>query len=114
MTGKTYFYTGKAIKPRFTVYDRAGKKVGKKKNIPKYKATVKITLKKGKTAKIKAEEVKKGGKIKRRRKLRYESSNPNVATVSKKGKIKARGKGTCYIRVYSQSGAYKSVKVKVK
>ncbi|MCR5474221.1 MAG: InlB B-repeat-containing protein [Lachnospiraceae bacterium] len=30
MTGKTYFYTGKAIKPKFAVYDRAGKKVGKK------------------------------------------------------------------------------------
>ena len=50
--------------------------IGNKRNVSK------ITLKMGKTAQIKAKEVKKDKKIERHRKLCYESSNTKVATVT--------------------------------
>ena len=83
-------------------------KIGNKKNVSK------ITLKMGKTAQIKAKEVKKDKKIARHRKLCYESSNTKVATVTPDGLIRATGKGTCTIWVYAQNGVYKEIKVTVK
>lgn len=76
----------------------------------------KVTLKKGGTFKIKATEVKKNSsqKIKRHRKIGYESTNTKVAAVSKNGKIKAKAKGTCYIYLYAQNGVSKKIKVQVK
>ena len=47
-------------------------------------------------------------------KVRYLSSDPKIATVSAKGKIKAKAKGTCKIYVHAVNGAYKTVKVTVK
>ena len=77
---------------------------------------VSLSLKKKKSFTIKATAVKQSGKLalKNHRKLKFESSNPKVATVSAKGKIVAKKKGTCYIYVYSQSGTYKRIKVTVK
>lgn len=72
-------------------------KVGKKKTI---KAS--YTLPKGKKASIHIA------------KFRYESTNTKVATVTKKGVVKAKKKGTAYIYVYAQNGVYKKVKVTVK
>lgn len=74
----------------------------------------KVTLKKGKKFTIKAKEVKKDKTIKHHRKIAYESDNPEVATVSKKGVVKAKKKGSCYIYVYAQNGVYKRVRVTVK
>ena len=77
----------------------------------------KVTLKKGKTAKVKAKLVlyKKGRKtLDHVAKFRYASSNENVAKVSKKGTIKAVGKGKCNIYVYAQNGCAKKMKVTVK
>ena len=74
----------------------------------------KVTLKKGKKFTIKAKEIKQSKTIKHHRTIAYESSNTKVATVSKKGVVKAKGKGTCYIYVYAQNGVYKRVKVTVK
>ena len=82
--------------------------IGNKKNVSK------ITLKMGKTAQIKAKEVKKDKKIERHRKLCYESSNTKVATVTPDGLIRATGKGTCTIWVYAQTGVYKTLKITVK
>lgn len=48
------------------------------------------------------------------RSICYESSNTKVATVSKKGVIKAKAKGSCTVYVYAQNGTYKAVKVTVK
>ena len=73
-----------------------------------------VTLKTGKTFKLKVTAVSKGGKIKIHRKICYESSNTDIATVSSKGKIKAKAAGTCYVFAYAQDGTYKSIKVKVK
>ena len=46
--------------------------------------------------------------------LRYESSNPAVAKVSKSGKITAVSVGTTNVIVYTQNGISKTVKVTVK
>ena len=91
-----------------------GGKVGNDKAV-KVKKT-RVNLKKGKSSTIKATSIanSKKQKVKRHRKLSYESSNPSVATVSKKGKIKAVGKGTCTVYVYAQNGISKAVKVTVK
>ena len=74
----------------------------------------KVKIKKGKTFKIKASEIKKDKKIKRHRAICYESSNTKIATVNSKGKIKAKKKGKCTIYVYAQNGVYKTVNVTVK
>ena len=79
----------------------------------------KVSIKKGKTSKIKASATK----LKKNKTLipkdhaahiRYMSSNTKIATVSAKGVIKGKAKGTCYIYVYTVNGAYKTVKVTVK
>lgn len=89
-----------------------GGKYGVAKSV-KVKST-KVTLKKGKTYKLAGKQVKADKKIKNHRKLKYESSNTKIATVSGSGKIKAKKKGTCYIYAYAQNGVYKRVKVTVK
>ena len=79
----------------------------------------KVSLKKGKTFKIKA----KVNKVKKNKKLmpkshvatlRYLTSDSKVVTVSKKGKITAKGKGSCVIYVFAHNGVSKQVKVTVK
>ena len=75
------------------------------------------SLNKGKTAKIKATIVKKNNKLPlfgHTAKFRYDTSNKKVATVSKDGKITAKGKGTCYVYIYAVNGCAKKVKVTVK
>ena len=78
-----------------------------------------VTLKKGKTFKIKASVVKinKNKKLmptKHAPTIRYMTSNKNVAAVSAGGKITAKSKGTCTIYAYPHNGAYKTIKVTVK
>ena len=79
----------------------------------------KVTLKKGKTFKIKAKvkKVKKNKKLMPKShaaKLRYMTSNKKIATVSKSGKITAKGKGKCTVYVYAYNGVSKQIKVTVK
>ena len=76
----------------------------------------KISLKKKKTFSLKTKITKQSKKqtIKKHRALSYESTNQIVATVNSKGKIKAVGKGTCYIYIYHQNGISSRVKVTVK
>jgi len=42
------------------------------------------------------------------------TTNKRVANVSKKGKIKATGKGNCTIYIYARNGYAKKIKVTVK
>lgn len=75
-----------------------------------------VRLKTGKTSTIKASvrSVKAGRKVLAHTKaLRYFSSDRNVATVSSKGRITARGVGSCTIYVVANNGVYASVKVTV-
>ena len=73
-----------------------------------------LSLKKGSKFKLIVTEIKKDKTFKRHRKMEFESTNPKVAVVTKKGIIKAKGKGNCTIYIYAQNGVYKTVKVKVK
>lgn len=90
----------------------AGGKYGNVKSLKLNKTSVK--LKKGKKFTIKAKEGKTGKKFKSYRKTAFESGNAKIATVSSKGVIKAKKKGTCYIYVYAQNGICKKIKVTVK
>lgn len=76
-------------------------------------------LKKGGTAAIKAATVlvsrnKKKLSDEHAKEFRYATTNHKIAAVSKKGKIKAAGKGSCSIYVYARNGYAKRIKVKVK
>ena len=78
----------------------------------------KYSVKVGKTAKIKAkitlvDKNKKHLPKEYGAKFRYKSSDTGIATVSKSGKIKGIGKGTCTIYVYSVSGLVRKAKVTV-
>ena len=77
-------------------------------------------LKVGKSLKLKAKAVRakkdarKKLKLARHRAIAYESSNPKIATVTPKGVVSAKKKGTCYVYAYAQSGVFAKVKVVVK
>lgn len=78
-----------------------------------------VTLKKGKSKKVKAKIVKNSNAKPLLSKehdaaLRYDSTNTKIATVSAKGKIKAKKKGTCYVYITALNGLYTRVKVTVK
>ena len=78
----------------------------------------KVSLKKGKTFKNKA-KVNKVNKKKKLMpkihapKLRYMTSDSRIATVSKSGRITAKGSGTCTIVAFAHNGVSKSIKVTV-
>ena len=94
-----------------------GGKVGNYKSVKLTNVTGgKLTIKKGKTFKIQATAVPASKKltVKQHRKLCYESSDQEIATVTAKGTIKAMKKGTCVIYVYAQSGKFGKIKVTVK
>ena len=74
----------------------------------------KVKLKVGKTYKLKAKEINLSRKIQKHRPISYESADTSVATVNKKGVIKAVGKGKCKIWVFAQNGKYTSCTVTVK
>lgn len=77
-----------------------------------------VTLKKGKTFQIKASVAKLNSKKQllekgHAAKLRYLTSDKKVATVTKSGKIKAVGRGSCKVYVVAVNGIYKAVSVTV-
>lgn len=76
----------------------------------------KVTLSKGDTVALKAKAVAETKKLKckEHRKVKYESTNTKVAKVTKKGVIKAKKKGTCYVYAYAQNGICKKIKITVK
>ena len=94
-----------------------GGKVGNYKSvsIKKTVLTKAKKLKTGKQLKLNAKVLRASKlKVKSHRTLRYESTNTTIAGVTKKGIIKARKKGTCYVYAYAQNGVSKAVKVVVK
>lgn len=76
----------------------------------------KITLKKGKSTRIKAKAVLPKGKKTRRHtaEIRYVVSKPGIVSVSKKGKITGKKKGSCTVYAVAQNGVYRKIKIKVK
>lgn len=108
---------GKVISTSKTIHTATkGGKVGNYKSVTTAAKKNKVTLKAGKTFKLKAKAVaqSKKLKVKKHRAIKFESSNKSIATVNSKGKITAKKKGTCYVYVYAQSGAFKKIKVTVK
>ena len=93
-----------------------GGKYGNDKAVKTKAKKDKVTLKKGKSFKLNAKPVAQSKKLKvdRHRGIKYESSNKKIATVSSKGVIKAKKKGTCYVYAYAQNGVFKKIKVSVK
>ncbi len=93
-----------------------GSKYGnfKKVSVTKAVLTKAKKLKKGKSLTLGAKAVKASSKAKIHVKLRYQTSNKKVATVSGKGVIKGVSKGSCYVFVYAQNGVYKKIPVTVK
>ncbi|MGN0173240.1 MAG: hypothetical protein ACI39F_02265, partial [Acutalibacteraceae bacterium] len=93
-----------------------GGKVGNTKKITvKNLNTLQKTMSVGTARNIKIKLTNPSGvKVKTHRKVCYESSDKNVATVNISGKITAKGKGTCYIYVYTQNGLMKKIKITVK
>ena len=78
-----------------------------------------IKVKVGKKAKIKGSVIKLDSEkklISKRHtpKLRFVSDDKRIATVSKKGVVKAVKAGNCYIYVFTHNGIAKKVKVNVK
>lgn len=71
-----------------------------------------ITIKAGKTYSIKAGV--KGSSVKKKAAIRYESSNPSVASVTSAGRIKALAQGSCKVLIYAQNGVSRTISVKVK
>ncbi len=104
--------------PRLHAYTSGGtKKFTNPKKVTVNKTSV--SLKSGKTYKIKASVTKlqKGKTLIPKGhdpKLRYISSNKKIATVSKSGKITAKSKGNCKIYVIAVNGARKAIKITVK
>ena len=80
--------------------------------------TKKVTLKTGKSYKIKKAKIKKtvsGRKLmKHAKKFRYASSDSRIASVSGSGKISAKAPGKCRIYVIANNGVCAFVKVTVK
>ena len=82
------------------------------------KSDTELTLTVGGSSKIKAktnlvDKKKKQLTNAHAKQFRYKTSDKSVATVTSKGNIKAVGKGTCTIYVYSRNGLTKEVKVTV-
>ena len=110
---------GRVVSTSKTVHAATkGGKVGNHKKVTVKKSVTKKAkkLKKGKTLKLKAKAIPQTKKLKVRkhRGIKYESSNPAIAKVSGKGKVKGVGKGTCYVYAYAQNGTCAKVKVTVK
>ena len=93
-------------------------KGGKYTNVKKLKSSAsKVTLKKGKKKALKIKQTyaeKNKTLVKHMKSLSYTTSDKTVATVTKKGVVKAKGKGSCYIFITANSGVYTKVKVTVK
>ena len=112
MVGDKKVYIAKS--PQIHVAMKKDKRTNAKKVIVKKS---KVTLKPGKTSKIKASMTRENNKKKLLQhavKFRYYTDDYRVATVDKKGKIKAVAPGKCYIYVIANNGVYKKIKVTVK
>ena len=116
----SYSTTISADDESFRVFNATVKAFGKKAGTKaqrtkaqKIKVRIVRKVKRGKPLKLKARRTKGSGK------LIYRSSNPKIATVSAKGVVKAKKKGSVKITVYalptsSYKAAKKTVKIKVK
>lgn len=104
---------GKVINKSVNLYVTT--KGGTKNNASNLKTSTKtLSIAQGKKKRIKvscssnAKSLKYGGLV------RFVSSNPEVTSVDKSGKITAKHSGTCYVYAFLNSGKYVKIKVIVK
>ena len=108
-----YDKNGRIVKSTSIHVATKGSSVGAVKKITVNKTSVKLKV--NKTTKLKARAVGNGKKLRNHvAAVRYLSTNTRIATVTGKGVIKAKKKGTCYIYCYAPNGVQKKVKVTVK
>ena len=73
-----------------------------------------LKLRTGKTKRIKASVTNSSTYVQKHvATVRYLSSDPSIATVSKTGVVRAKKKGNCTIYCYTSNGLFKKVKVTV-
>ena len=123
-TGYSYYVKAYTVRNGVKTYVKTSNTIhvtttgGTSTNVKAVKVSKKtISLKKGKSTKLKVTQTlasKKLSVMKHATKLTYSTTNKKVATVSKTGVVKAKGKGTCYVYVRAASGVYTKVKIKVK
>ncbi len=113
--GKTYKYivaaydaSGKHLTVSRPVYVMTGKKNAKSVSLN----YTKLKLEPGDSVKLKASV--KGGGIHDGLGIRYESTDQNVAVVSKNGRITAAGSGKCLIIAFAHNGIHSSCRITVK
>ena len=70
-----------------------------------------VNLAVGETFKLKAKEVNVSRKIQVHRAICFESTDTDIATVNKKGMIKAKSSGECKIYVFAQNGKFTTCKI---
>lgn len=136
LSGKAKSYTFKKLKAKkyYKYLIVAYKTVGNRKEVISISKSVHATTSGGKYGNpSKVKVVKKSVTIKKKKKLklkpsvagskkvkthiaklRYESSNTKVATVSSKGVITGKAKGKCTIYIYAQNGVSTRIRLKVK
>lgn len=81
-------------------------------NTPVKASQTKVSIRKGKTYRLKT-NTKQIKKLSGSSKVSYESSNPKVAAVTKKGVIRAKKKGKCTVYAYAGNEICRKVKVTV-
>ena len=93
-----------------------GGKVGNDKKVTTKakKKTVTIKVKKKFKLKAKAVPASKKLKVRRHRAIAYETTDPRIAVISKKGVITGKKKGACFVYAYAQNGVMAKIKVVVK
>lgn len=85
------------------------KKYGIAQKVKVNKSTVNLAA--GGTFKLKAKEVNVSRKIQVHRAICFESTDTDIATVNKKGRIKAISPGECKIYIFAQNGKFTTCKV---
>lgn len=96
-----------------TIYETVkGGKYGNIKSVSAKKSSIKLSKKK--TFNMGAKVKKAGKKTASYRGIKYESSDPKIASVNSKGKITAKKKGKCDIYAYAQNGMCRKLKVTVR
>ena len=96
----------------------AGGKAGNYKKVTTKAKKNKLSIKAGKSFTLAGTAVAASKKLKvknhRSAVVSYETTNTKIATVNKKGLVKGKAPGACYVYAYTQTGVYARVKVTVK
>lgn len=115
LEGSGKVYIGKASPEVHAITGGYNAKSCNARDVRLNRSSLKLKVGKSKTIKATVKGVKSGRKLLDHvRLVRWYSSNANVATVNKNGKVKAVGKGSCTVWAIANNGVRTSVKVTVK